>query len=653
MKYLLFTFLIMSLGAGTYAQYDMSYKALADKAFNNKDYYEAAFYYKKIADGMQLTKQNEVPFQTVIKKQKKSKPADRLMISYDLAESYRLYQNYLEAEPWYNKVITENAEAQYPLVRLWYGTCLRANQHFDEAIKQLNQFLTDYKGDVKYTDAAKKEIANCRFAIEQYKYPALIEAVKMKAPWNSDGSDYAIVKAQATYWYTSSRLIKEDRKHLNRLYTANVADGFKPRLINFKSDEDKKELEYGTPAIAPSGKGIYFTRWYKEGSKTVHAICYSVSDNNRWSAPQKLNTNVNAEGFNSIQPFITADGKTLFFSSNKPGGQGGYDIWMSALADDGSPVNSINLGSTINTPLDEQAPWYDPNSKQLIYSSKGFTGLGGFDFFESMGIPGKWTTPQNMGYPMNSAKDDLYYLPESDKPGKFYLSSDRESDCCLDLFEVYDRSYTLTGLVTDCDTHQPLAGAMVSLIDSLTKNKLKQLKLSANGKYSFIIKTRRPYNLLLEKADYFTKSIPVPADGKIIKDTLFNADLCLQAFKIGKPIVIKNVLYDFNKATLRPESLAVLDGLIKIMNDNPKMKVELSAHTDSIGSDTYNLKLSQQRAQSCVDYIISKGISDNRIFAKGYGKKHPIAPNSLPNGKDNPEGRQLNRRTEFTVLKTE
>ena len=653
MKPLLFTFLILAVATGTYAQYDMSYKALADKAFNNKDYYEAAFYYNKIAAGMQLTKQNEVPFQTVIKKPKKSKPADRLMISYDLAESYRLYQNYLEAEPWYNKVITENADAQYPLARLWYGTCLRANQHFDEAIKQLNQFITGYNSDVKYTDMAKKEISNCRFAIEQYKYPALIEAVKMKAPWNSDGSDYAIVKAQGTYWYTSSRLIKEDKKHLNRIYTANVANSYQPQLISFKNDEDKKELEYGTPAIAPSGKRIYFTRWYKEGSKTLHAIYYSIRDDNGWSAPQKLNANVNAEGYNSIQPFITADGKTLLFSSNKPGGQGGYDIWMSALADDGSPVNSTNPGSIINTPLDEQAPWYDLDSKRLIYSSKGFIGLGGFDFFESMGISGKWTAPQNMGYPMNSAKDDLYYLPESDKPGKFYLSSDRESDCCLDLFEVYDRSYTLTGLVTDCDTHQPLAGATVSLIDSLSKNKIRQLKLGADGKYSFIIKTRRPYNLLLGKEGYFTKSIPVAADGKITRDTLFNAEICLQAFKVGKPIVIKNVLYDFNKATLRPESMAILNGLVKIMNDNPKIKVELSAHTDSVGGDIYNIKLSQQRAQSCVDYIVSKGIPEARIFARGYGKQHPVAPNSLPNGKDNPEGRQLNRRTEFTVLKTE
>jgi outer membrane protein OmpA-like peptidoglycan-associated protein len=136
-------------------------------------------------------------------------------------------------------------------------------------------------------------------------------------------------------------------------------------------------------------------------------------------------------------------------------------------------------------------------------------------------------------------------------------------------------------------------------------------------------------------------------------DTLYNAEICLQAFEKDKPIVINNILYDFNKATLRPESKTVLNGLVTIMKDNPKLIIRLGAHTDSIGSVKYNIKLSQARAQSCVDYIISQGITSERIYAKGYGKSMPVAPNSLPNGKDNPEGRQLNRRTEFTVVKTE
>jgi len=635
------------------AQLDDSYKTLADKSFNNKDYYQAAFYYKKIA-GNPTNSKTEVPFRGNQKDTKKiTSSADKMFIQYRLAESYRLYENYLEAEGWYYRVLNDNGEAQYPLTRLWYGVCLRANQHFDESIKQLDQFLASGKGDEKQKATAHKEIDNCNFAKEQYQYPQLLDVVKMKGDWNSDGSDYAIVKRDDNFMFTSSRIVKNDKRHLNRIYTAIKGDGNKPVVVNFKSDENKTELEYGTPVLNPANNRMYMTRWYKTGSKTVHAIYYSNLADGQWSAPQMVNNNVNLTGFNSIQPFITPDGKRLYFVSNKPGGQGGDDIWFSDLDAEGQPTNSTNLGPTINTSYDEQAPFYDAKEKRLVYSSKGFIGLGGFDFFESFGDGTQWTKPHNMGYPMNSAKDDLYYSPDKNDDNKFFISSDRASECCLNLFDVYDRRHLVTGIVVDCDTHLALTGVKVSFVDSLSKSVLKTMILGKNAKYLFSVNTKRPYNLVLEKTGYFTKSVPVPLTGKMLNDTLFNPEICLQAFEVEKPIVIKNVLYDFNKATLRPESKIVLNGLVKILKDNPKIKIELASHTDSIGSDVYNLKLSQERAQACVDYIIVNGIKEERIFAKGYGRTKPIAPNSLPNGKDNPDGRQLNRRTEFKVLKTQ
>jgi OOP family OmpA-OmpF porin len=289
-----------------------------------------------------------------------------------------------------------------------------------------------------------------------------------------------------------------------------------------------------------------------------------------------------------------------------------------------------------------------------VFSSKGYTGLGGFDLFESAGIIGYWGKPKNMSYPINSAKDDLYFYPDKGDQTKFSVSSDRESDCCLELFQVTDKRYMLAGLVVDCDTHLPLVGAKVTFVDSISKETLKEEVLDRGAKYAFQINTNRPYSLVIEKTGYFTKVVPVVRpSGKMVKDTLFSPDICLQAFEVNKPIVIKNILYDFNKADLREESKVVLNGLLKILKDNPKIKIELAAHTDSIGSDAYNNNLSQMRAQSCVDYITANGISTDRIFARGYGKTKPVAPNSMPDGKDNPDGRQLNRRTEFTVLKLE
>jgi OOP family OmpA-OmpF porin len=636
------------------AQYKDNPRAFGDKAYNNKDYYEAAFYYKKAAEGLSLIPTQAIPYHATAKNaSKKGKPEDRAYISYQLAESYRLYENYVEAEPWYYKVLNENYEAQYPLCRLWYGVCLRANQHFDEAITQLQQFDAAYKGDAKYKAIAQKEIANCRFAKEQYQYPVLIDIAKMKGSWFSDGSDYSMVKRDGNSYFTSSRFVKDEKVHLNRVYSIKGDSSAKPEVLQFTTDANDKEVEYGTPSFSPDGQRMYFTRWFKVGSKTTHAIYYSQLSNNEWQAPVKLNSNINAEGFNTIQPFITMDGKRMYFVSNKPGGQGGDDIWVADLDDSGNAISSINMGSTINTAMDEQAPYYDAMGKKLIYSSKGFIGLGGFDFFESTYDGINWSAPVNMGYPMNSAKDDLYYMPDPKDANKFYISSDRESDCCLNLFEAYDKRHTLSGLVVDCDTHTALPGVKVSFVDSLSKQVIKHMVLGQSARYNFEVTTRRPYNLVLEKSGYFTKVVPVPASGRMSNDTLFNPDICLQAFKVDKPIVIQNVLYDYDKATLRPESKLVLNGVVKILQDNPKIKIELAAHTDSIGSEKYNNKLSQARAQSCVDYIVASGISETRIYAKGYGKRKPIAPNSLPNGKDNPAGRQLNRRTEFTVLKIE
>ncbi|WP_461449496.1 OmpA family protein [Mucilaginibacter sp.] len=643
--------LIATLSA--FGQAPVNTRLLADKAFANKDYYEAAYYYKQTATGLNLLPQSLIPFRGD-ETTRKTKPETSDYISYQLAESYRLYENYLEAEPWYYKVVSGGNLTKYPLARLWYGICLRANQHFDEAIKQLQLYIAQNPAQSKYSDMAYEELRNCQFAKQAYLYPALLDVNMMNGKINIDGSDYAPVMTNGMRYFTSSRMIKNDKRHLNRIYTLPTDANAVPQMVTFSNTDDKKEVEYGTPTIDPTGKRMYMTRWYKTGSKTIHAIYLSrLSETTGWGAPVKLGSNINVEGFQSIQPFITADGKRLFFVSTKPGGVGGDDIWVSDLDADGLPVNSRNLGPTVNTPQDEEAPYYDMVEKKLIYSSKGFTGLGGFDFFVTYENMGQWSTPKNMGYPMNSAKDDLYYLPDNNDRRIAYVSSDRESDCCLNLFTVVDHKYVLKGLVTDCDTHIALAGVKVSFVDSLTKETINQQESGTNGVYTFSVTNKRPYSMVLEKKGYFTKILPVPASGSMKSDTLVNPDICLQAFVVNKPIVIKNVLYDYAKSTLRPESETVLDQVIKILQDNPTIKIELSAHTDSIGSDAYNLKLSQDRAQSCVDYMISKGIPETRIFAKGYGKSRPIASNSLPNGKDNPDGRQLNRRTEFTVLKVE
>jgi outer membrane protein OmpA-like peptidoglycan-associated protein len=621
-----------------------SYKALGDKAFDDNDFYGAANYYLKAATGKSTISANNVPFYSSGKYTRKQQQADQPYVTYRLAECYRLYQDFTNAATWYLKVI---GDSKFPLARLHYAICLRASSNYHEALEQLKQFIGSYKGDAKYLAVAQHEIDGCKFAMLQQRNPQAVMILPKEALNGGDGN-YALTISNNAYWFTSARSIESNR-YLNKIYTTDLKGTSSPRAIDFKRFDKGTLFEYGTPSLNASGTKMYLTRWHKAGDKIVTEICYSNLENSKWQQPQELNLNVNIEGYSARQPFITADGKRLFFASNKPGGQGGDDIWVSDLNNDGQAANAVNLGAAINSAFDEQAPCYDGLHKKLVFSSNGFIGMGGFDLFESDGDAGTWTKPVNMGYPTNSSKDDLYYTIDPKEEGRFYFSSNRWSDCCLSLFTGQVKFSYIAGNVIDCKTQQGLAGVKVTLVDSVTKKTIGRLSTDANGKYLFKLKNKSPYLLELSKGGYFTKFVYPQANAAQRADTLFNPGFCIVPFKINVPILIKDIYYDYDKAILRAASIAELNKLVGIMNDNPKIKIEVGSHTDSIGKDDANLTLSLARAQSCVSYLITNGITPARIVAKGYGETMPVAPNSLPNGKDNPAGRQLNRRTTFTV----
>src|SRR6185437_677403 len=643
MKPILFIAFSILMSTEVFAQ--NNFEAAGDKAFKNKNYYNAAYYYRKAIET--YSSQPLLPFYPGAGAGKGRLKNRRPHLYYQIAESYRLGDNCSQAKEWYDKLIKENHESEYPLLRLWYGQCLRAAARFDEALQQLRQFKTNWHGGPEFSKIADNEIAGCNFARTQYAAPAPVTVARMHEPLNANEGDYALIKNAGEYWFTSSRHVKNKAVNSNKLYIASAANGTGPVVVNFGGNENKQS-EYGTPSMTLSGKRIYLTVWYKKGDANVLGIYSSDLQNNTWLPLRKLNQNVNSQGHNALQPFVTPDGKRLFFVSDRPGGQGGYDIWVSDLGNFGDPLNAKNLGKTINTPDDEEAPFFDVVHKRLVFSSKGFTGLGGFDLFASYENTTGWSAPANLGYPVNSPKDDLYYYEDPDNEGKFYISSDRDSECCLSLFELNYLPVNIAGKIISCNLNSPLSNVNVSLVDSATKQPLKRQKTRLEGEYVFTVNAGVKYQVKIEKSGYFTKVITPVSKGN--NDTLYRAETCLQLFKVNEPILLKNILYDFDKADLRPESKIALDHLVAIMADNPELKVELSSHTDSVGPEGYNLALSQQRAEACVNYILSKGIDKERIYARGYGKSRPAAPNSLPDGRDNPAGRQLNRRTEFTIV---
>jgi outer membrane protein OmpA-like peptidoglycan-associated protein len=348
------------------------------------------------------------------------------------------------------------------------------------------------------------------------------------------------------------------------------------------------------------------------------------------------------------------DGKHILFSSDRPGGAGGFDLWMADLDANGNPTNITNMGSGVNTMYDEQAPSYHAASNTFVFSSNGRVGMGGFDFYYSKGPINSLSEPKNFGHPVNSVKDDLYFTSRGSATNileNVLISSDRDAACCLELFALNKTKAMkeISGTVLACDSKKPLAGVKVLIVDAANKT-IAEKTTDASGKYSFTIAEFEALKASASSKGYFANSISFTGPADIEEEFFTNPELCLNLIP-EEAIRVENVFYDFNKATLQETSYESLDKLVQILNDNPTIIIELGAHTDSKGTDEYNQKLSQARAKSVVEYLVSKGISRSRLMAKGYGETVPAAENTNADGTDNPEGRQLNRRTEFKVLK--
>ncbi|MGN8034798.1 OmpA family protein [Chitinophaga sp. 22321] len=672
MKKITLCWLVVFLGimGAVQAQYVYDFKHTADVFYNSRDYYSAAQYYNKALGTFKIKPEQVLPYTVSGAAAPTGKLKDYQQVVARLAESYRLFYDYGNAETWYAQLVGFNNPA-YPQARYWYAVCLRFNGKYQQALDEFTKFKQSYTAADELSVRTPLEIACCQFALSEANKEPRFTIVKTAGNVNEGGANYAPVVLNGNrLMYTSSRSetpplpvttdkqaaakkqTKKGTPYVNDLYIASGRNNSYENSEKVKIPA-AKGYDQGVSALTPDGNTLYLTRWSVKDGVKQSAIYISTRQNGgEWSEPKALGDNVNVTGYNSMQPYITTDGKYLLFASNRPGGMGKNDLWYCIMSN-GTPGGARNMGTAINTKDEEQGPFYDAEKNLLVFSTDGRVGLGGLDFFQSEGDFGTWSAPVNMGKPLNSPKDDIYYtaLDNTHPFAAGFISSDRESICCLEVFGINRIMKIASGLIIDCETKQPLEGATVTLLDTVRRKTIKKITLDATGRYTFEVDPQRYYKIVAEKDNYFTKALYFNSDMLERVDSMDNPTLCLQHYEIEKPIILNNIYYDFNKATLREESKAVLDTVVDMLKDNPKITIEMSAHTDSVGSVKYNEKLSQARAQSCVDYLISKGISQDRLIAKGYGKSRPIAPNSLPNHKDNPEGRQMNRRTEFKVLK--
>lgn len=663
MKKIFSTAAILVLACSMNAQFVYDYLKAADNYFVKGDYFSAAQYYEKYFGSNKSKDKPEFKPYAANMSSKKTAPAvsNHEQAVWRLAESYRLLNYPAKAEPYYKQVL-EMDKGKFPLAAYHYATTLRALARYEEAEAAFKNFLAEYTTDDEYRKGAQREILNLQFIQVQLKKKDIKYFTVNKAPssLNSVGASYAPAWLNpTTLLFTSTRpedSSSKEKAYTNRLYQAVYNDGAVGEIKKANLSQGK-DIHQGVVSATPDGKTIFLTRWSVTGNKKASTIYTSYNNGDKWSDPVTLDASINVPGSNTQQPFVTADGKYMLFSSDRTGGQGGFDIWYAELDASGKPGAVSNLGPAINTEKDEQAPFYHEASKSLVFSSNGRVGMGGYDFYQSKGTIGSFATPENLGYPVNSIKDDIYFTSRGGAKNMLedvLLSSDRDAACCLELF--YLRKIRplkqIAGRVVSCDPSKTLGAATVTVTDIASGKTVYTANVGTDGSYSFTLEDHLSVKVKADATGYITNSVDVKVPADPEEERFSYPDLCLtpEPPKVNETFVVQNVYYDFNKAALKPESYPALDEIVRMMNTYPTMVIEMSAHTDNIGSSSYNQKLSEARARSAVAYLVSKGIDESRLKAKGYGETMPIEPNKNPDGSDNPEGREKNRRTEFKVL---
>ncbi|MDP3557462.1 MAG: OmpA family protein [Bacteroidota bacterium] len=554
-------------------------------------------------------------------------------------------------------------EKNAPIIALKFlGDAYHFNYQFDEAIETLNLFITTMakndRNDIVLINEANQKIEMCKTAKKLVAHPVNIKIENLGDKLNSTYADYSPVLSadQNSIYFTSRRPVfreamqDEEGNYMEDIYMAKKIKNTWSYAESIGSPINTDEHE-ATVSISPDGQTILI---YKDdlGDGNI----YSTSlDGDKWTAPIKLNSQINSKYWEPSACF-SADGNTIYFTSNRPGGFGGRDIYSIKKVPNGEWGNPKNLGPTINTEYDEDAAFIHHDGVTLYFSSNGHKTMGGFDIFSStLSGVNDWTEAENVGYPINTTDDDIYFVISPDGLNA-YFSSFRsgglgEKDNFLATFlERKETPLTLMiGIVND-NLGKPVKDVEIVVTDNLTEEIVGIYHPnSLTGRYIFILTPGRNYNITYKAQDrlFYSENMEISLETNYYE---IYKPIILEPIIVGSKITLKNIFFDFDKATLRDISKVEIKNLVAFMKNNPNVKVEISGHTDSKGDDEYNRKLSQERAQAVVKRLSENGISAKRMKAKGYGETMPSQPNTNADGSDNESGRQMNRRVEFKII---
>lgn len=561
-----------------------------------------------------------------------------------LADIYRRLHQHALAIAQYQKVIELDPGFNRP-VYLKIGDEEINEAFYEKALLHLQKYLTYPDIPAQSRLSAEKLVADCKFSILAIANPVPFKPVNIGPEINTADDEYLPVTTA-----DESTLIFTRKFNNNEDFYKSIKVGEKWQDAVYLSDLiNTPEYNEGAQSISQDGKFLFFTGCNRPDGLGRCDIYVAQKTGDDWGRPFDLSAPVNTPGWEA-QPSISADGRTLYFVSNRDGGYGGYDIWKSTLTDKGWG-GPENLGPNINTALDEQSPFIHADDSTLYFCSNGWPGLGGKDLFVSrMGRDGKWQKPENLGYPINSSGDESGLSVTADGTRAFFSSNKLDGVGGYDIytFELPPgaRPHSVTyvkGIVTDAKTNAPLEAA-VEIID-LQKNLpvYQEYSSASQGDFLATIITGKNYGLNISKPGYLFFSENFSPAGNDTKNP-FNISVALEPIELGTKVVLNNIFFDTNQYNLQPESVAELEKLIEFLKVNPALHIEISGHTDDAGNDQLNQILSQNRAKAVYEYLTAHEIDAARLIYAGYGKTQPIAPNTTD------AGRKKNRRTEFKII---
>lgn len=623
---------------------------------------------------------------------------DEQSIGLQLGKLYlknRQYQKALQLfEQLYQSNPRQNLEAQFYLATTQkiFGRYEEALEHF-EVLRLRHRRIGDRSLN---RSRMENEIAGCHMGLAARDTVVTTAVAPLPASINHSNMVYGpVLLSDGAFVYGSIRPNAPGETDLTEAYQSTR------QFYRAEQQADSSwvgQLSPETPFVNTpefdTGRGVFSIdkeRFYATGCFIDHRgrrICHiyvSHLQNGEWSAPVALGPEVNHPRFTSAQPAVgtlfDSSMEVLYFVSDRPGGAGGMDIWFTVYNKrNNSYRKGENAGVFINTAGDEITPFFDLPSHRLYFSSNGWPGYGGMDVFYASGNMVTWEPAVNAGVPINSSFDDFDYIKNfsgqfgllvSNRPGLQQQEAPVPADHLFAFREKQAPRVLLTGQLMREDRleeqlldrrpdrpmvgdstrtaimNQPVAIAMVK--DSASALFLQEVSTNAEGRFEVWVDPNADYRLSLVDSTLLERSFSVSTKNMDQGSVLQMDTVALNTIP-QRAIVIDNIYYEFDRAELTAEARSVLDStLLQILERYPHVKVEIAAHTDDVGSPAYNKRLSEQRAASVVRHLAGKGISRSRLSAVGYGQERPLAPNKHPDGSDNPEGRQKNRRTEFTL----